>query len=72
MTVQIEKLLRMAEQICDNLRFSEDHAAVAEKAAEHINRFWDSRMRNALLDYGESANAEFSEELRLAVAQIRR
>lgn len=53
MSVKLEKLLAMAEQISDNMRFTEDAQQVAEKIADHLNRFWDPRMRQTLRDYGK-------------------
>ena len=79
MAVKIEKLLLMAEQITDNMRFTEDAQQVAEKIADHLNRFWDPRMRGTLKDYYEQtkdgkneADHQFSNELALAVPLLNR
>lgn len=45
MTVGIDKLLRMAEQIAANISISEDTEDVAQQVAGHLQRFWDPRMR---------------------------
>jgi len=51
MTVEAEKLLKMAEQIAANMNYTEDQAIVAAKVADHLTRFWDPRMKAALQAY---------------------
>ena len=48
MTVNADKLVRMAEQIGANVSVSPDPEVVADKLADHLQRFWDPRMREAL------------------------
>ena len=50
MTVNVEKLTKMARDIIANMNYIDDPAIVAAKAADHINRFWDPRMKAALRD----------------------
>jgi formate dehydrogenase subunit delta len=70
MTVSIDKLLRMAEQIAANMAYTDDQAVVAAKVADHLNRFWDPRMKAALREYAESADAALSPVLQEAVALL--
>ena len=70
MAVKIEKLIKMAEQISDNMRFSDNAETVADKIADHINRFWDPRMRTTLLALPKDAQQELSKELQLAIKRI--
>lgn len=51
MTVDQQKLIRMAEQITVNMAFTDDQAVVAAKVADHLQRFWDPRMRAAIQFY---------------------
>jgi formate dehydrogenase subunit delta len=46
-----QKLIRMAEQITLNMTFTDDEAVVATKVADHLQRFWDPRMRAAIQAY---------------------
>ena len=48
MTVNADKLVRMAEQIGANVSVSSDPEVVADKLVDHLNRFWDPRMRQEL------------------------
>ena len=70
MTVGIEKLLKMAEQISANLAYTDDHTVTAASVADHLNKFWDPRMRAALRDYAADHNAALSKTLQLAVNQL--
>jgi hypothetical protein len=47
---QIERLVKMAEQIALNLGAGRDDAA-AQRTAEHINRFWTPDMRRQLIEF---------------------
>ena len=60
----------MAEHISDNMRFSDDIHAVAEKIADHIKRFWDPRMRDALCEVEGEQKAALSIELQTALDKL--
>jgi formate dehydrogenase subunit delta len=70
MTVSDQKLIRMAEQISANLNYSDGIDVVAARVAEHINRFWDPRMRTALREYALSHADGLSPAVRLAAALL--
>ena len=67
MTVSATKLVRMAEQITANMAFTDDVQVVAAKVADHLNRFWDPRMKAGLLSYAQQSEAELSAPLRAAI-----
>lgn len=69
MTVAINKLVRMAEQITANMAFTDDENVVAAKVADHLNRFWDPRMKAAIVS-AAAEGCELSPVLRLAVEQL--
>ncbi len=70
MTVKTEKLTRMAEQIAANMNYGEDTEIVAAKVAEHINKFWDERMKSAFRHHAAEHQGEFSVELRAAISKL--
>ena len=70
MTVDIAKLVKMAEHITANMRFTEDEAVVAERVADHINRFWDPRMKEAIREHALHSAGQLSPVLRSAVEQL--
>ena len=54
---QIDNLVKMSNQIALNMAAWGDEAAVADKAGEHMEKFWTRDMREQLLDYWR-ANGE--------------
>ena len=48
--MDIEKLVRMANQIAANLDYGTDKEKVAAAAADHLTRFWNSTMRAAVIE----------------------
>lgn len=70
MTVKIEKLLRMAEQISANLSYTDDKEIVAAKIADHLGRFWDPRMLKEIKAYHAEHPDDMSPELSAAVASL--
>jgi len=70
MTVNTDKLVRMAEQITANMNYGEGTEIVAGKVADHINKFWDVRMRSAFKEYAVEHKDGFSVELETAVSQL--
>lgn len=70
MTEAEKKLLRMAEQIALNCSVATDPAQVAERLADHLNRFWDPRMRSSLIKLVSQQQVSVSPALSKAVAHI--
>ena len=70
MTVSNEKLVRMAEQITANLAYTDDSQVVALKVADHLGRFWDPRMLNALRSLASEQPDALSPALLAAVAVL--
>ncbi len=66
MTVPNEKLVKMAEQIAANVTLSREPETVASAMADHIQRFWDPRMRESFLSIEPETLSEV-----LALAQSR-
>ena len=47
--MQIETLVKMANQIGDFFQAMPDHAEAVRGIADHLRKFWDPRMRRELL-----------------------
>jgi formate dehydrogenase subunit delta len=60
----------MAEQVAANLRYDDDHEALVHRVADHLQRFWDPRMKAALKSHVAQENPEISDALRAAVARL--
>ena len=48
--MEVEKLVRMANQIAANLDYGADKEKVAAAAADHLKRFWNSTMCAAVIE----------------------
>ena len=70
MTVNTDKLVRMAEQVTANMNYTDDKKVVAAKVADHLNKFWDQRMKTAIMACAHEHNRELSPPLRAAISQL--
>jgi formate dehydrogenase subunit delta len=70
MSVKADKLLRMGEQIRDNMNYIDDRDLVAQRIADHLSRFWDPRMLEVIKALQVEQPDEFSAELSAAVQLI--
>ncbi len=48
--MDIDKLVRMANQIAANFDYGSDQEKVAAGVADHLGRFWNSSMRTAIIE----------------------
>ena len=70
MTVNTRKLVKMAEDITANLSYTDDEEVVASKIADHLSRFWDPRMKKAIISYASTKESELTDPLRLAITKL--
>lgn len=66
-----EKLVRMANQIADFFHSKPREEGIAG-VAEHINKFWEPRMRRQLFKMLEGGTENFNELVVAASARIKR
>ena len=69
--MNIERLVRMANDIGNFFKAEPDHAAAVEGVTNHIRRFWDPRMRKEILAYAEGGGEGMMELVREAVLKLR-
>jgi len=48
--MDVEKLVRMANQIAANIDYGPDKDKLADTVADHLTRFWTPEMRAAIID----------------------
>ena len=48
--MDVEKLVRMANQIAANLDYGPDKEKIAAATADHLKRFWNSTMKAAVIE----------------------
>jgi len=56
--MNVHHLVKMANQIGQFFESEPDHEQAVKDIASHLKRFWDPRMRKAILGYLESDGSE--------------
>ena len=69
--MNIEHLVRMANDIGNFFKADPDHAQAVDGIASHLRRFWEPRMRKEIVAYAESGGAGMSDLVREAVLKLR-
>jgi formate dehydrogenase subunit delta len=64
---EIERLVKMANQIADNFSFHDD---VAERTADHLQRFWAPSMRRKILEYHAQGGDGLGPAVREALGRL--
>jgi formate dehydrogenase subunit delta len=67
----IEQLVKMANDIGDFFRAEPQRADAVAGIANHLQRFWDPRMRRAIVAYAKEGGAGLDELVREAVATLK-
>ena len=71
--MDVNNLIRMANQIGEFFESMPDRAQALEDIASHIKRFWEPRMRRAILEVLDQKNTEeFSDIVREAITSHRK
>ena len=63
----VEQLVKMANQIADNLDFHED---AVERIADHLARFWAPSMQRNLIEYDSAHKLELRPAAREALKRL--
>jgi formate dehydrogenase subunit delta len=67
--MRVEKLVAMANQIARNLAVQGEDEATAG-TADHIARFWDPRMRSAIIAHANAGGDDLLPAARAAVLSL--
>jgi formate dehydrogenase subunit delta len=65
-----DKLVYMANQI-GTFFSSQDEATASDKIAEHIRKFWDPRMRTAIIAHLQAGGSGLDPRAKVAVETLR-
>jgi formate dehydrogenase subunit delta len=69
--MNIERLVRMANDIGNFFKSEPDHAVAVDGVASHLKRFWDPRMRKEIVAYVDGGGGELMALVREAVLKLR-
>ena len=68
--MDIENLVKMANNIADFFQAEPEREAAVAGVTEHLRRFWESRMRVAIVKHHQAGGAGLSEIAREAVSRL--
>jgi len=69
--MNIQRLVRMANDIGNFFKSEPDHAVAVDSVALHLTRFWDPRMRREIKAYADAGGSELTDLVREAVLRLR-
>ena len=68
--LNVEKLVRMANDIGNFFKAEPDHQVAVDGVATHLKRFWDPRMRKEIIAHVQSGGAGLIDIAREAVLKL--
>lgn len=68
--MNIEKLIKMANDISDFFNSESDKELAAEGVRKHILRSWDPRMRKQIIDYNQEGGKGLSPLAQKAIDKL--
>ncbi|EIC29234.1 MULTISPECIES: formate dehydrogenase subunit delta [Methylomicrobium] len=68
--MQLEKLIKMANDISDFFNSESDKELAAEGIKNHIKRSWDPRMRNQIIAYCQEDGKDLNALAQKAVQKL--
>ena len=69
--MSIEHLVKMANDIGDFFRAEPERADAVAGIANHLQRFWDPRMRRAIMSYASEGGQGLDDLVREAVGRLK-
>jgi len=69
--MSVEHLVKMANDIGDFFRAEPERADAVAGIANHLQRFWDPRMRRAIMNYASEGGEGLNDLVREAVAKLK-
>lgn len=67
---ELDHLIKMINQISDNIAIGDDDAATAPQVAGHIKKFWARSMKKKIIEYAAIDGAQLNSVAKIAVSQI--
>jgi len=67
---ELDHLVKMMNQIADNIAIGEDETTTASKVVIHVNRFWASSMKKKIIEYVADDGEQLNTVAKIAVSQL--
>ena len=71
MNTELQHLIKMLNQIADNVAMGESAELAAAQVADHLCRFWAPSMRKQVFDYVDTGGEELQPISRAAIIKLR-
>ncbi len=68
--METERLVKMANDISNFFNAEPDRTAAVNGTADHIRKFWEPRMRQAIIGHRQAGGTGLSELAKQAIAQL--
>lgn len=69
---ELEHLIKMINQIADNIAIGEGGDIAANKVADHIKRFWAPRMKQIIIRYGDEGGEKLVSPAKAAILLLKK
>lgn len=66
-STELDNLIKMANQIADNIAIGDNQEVMAVKVAEHIRSFWARSMKDKIIDYAIHDGKQLNTVARIAI-----
>lgn len=70
-SMEIDHLIKMINQIADNIAIGENDDVAAPKVADHVKRFWARPMKEKIIQYAESDGESLQPAARVAISLLK-
>lgn len=68
--MNVDKLVRMANQIAANFAYGDDRAQAVAAVLDHLTRFWTLEMKQAIVAHQQAGESGLNEVAAEAVVQL--
>ena len=67
---ELDHLIKMINQIADNIAIGDDDAVTAPQVINHLNKFWARTMKEKIIAYAASDGEQPNSVAKIAVSQL--
>ncbi len=69
-SAELNNLIKMINQIADNIAIGDNDEVTAPKVATHVRNFWARHMKDKIIDYAARDGEELNKVAKIAVLEL--
>ena len=69
-SIELDHLIKMSNQIADNIAIGANDSTTASKVADHITRFWARPMKEQIIHYAASDGNRLNPIAKMAITLL--